>query len=205
MVTKGKLVFQGRADGEFAAYDALTGEKLWSVNTGSGITAAPITYAVDGQQYVSLLVGWGGAGLLAGSLAAQHGWKYGVHPRRLLTFALGAITPMPPSPPPSFAQPIDVPGFKVDDKLAAEGMALYVKSCVQCHGSAVISGGTAPDLRESPMTTTHAAMKSVVVEGGSLARGMPKFAEVTDADLEHLLHYIRQQARASLATAAAAH
>ncbi|MBX9605702.1 MAG: PQQ-dependent dehydrogenase, methanol/ethanol family [Gammaproteobacteria bacterium] len=203
MVTKGNLVFQGRADGELVAYDATSGAKLWSVNAGSGLTAAPITYSVDGKQYVAQLVGWGGAGLLTGSLAAQHGWKYGVHPRRLLTFALGGKAPMPPSPPPAFAKPLDVPDFKVDDKLAAEGLALYAKSCVQCHGSGVVSGGTAPDLRESPMPLTLAGFKSVVVDGGRLARGMPKFAEITDGELERLQHYIRQQARASLAAAAA--
>ena len=204
VVTKGNLVFQGRADGELVAYDATSGAKLWSVNAGSGLTAAPITYSVDGKQYVAQLVGWGGAALLTGSLAGQHGWKYGVHPRRLLSFALDAKTPMPPSPPPTLAKPLDPPDFKVDDKLAGEGLALYTRNCVQCHGSGVVSGGTAPDLRESPMPLTLASFKSVVVDGGRLARGMPKFAEITDGELERLQHYIRQQARASL-TAAAAH
>jgi hypothetical protein len=61
MTTKGNLVFQGRADGEFVAYNAATGDKLWSVNSAHGISAPPITYTVDGKQYVSLLVGWGGS------------------------------------------------------------------------------------------------------------------------------------------------
>ncbi|MGB1885365.1 MAG: PQQ-dependent dehydrogenase, methanol/ethanol family, partial [Gammaproteobacteria bacterium] len=99
MTTAGNLVFQGRADGEFVAYHAVSGERLWSLDLGSGISAPPVTYAVDGKQYVSLLVGWGGAGLISGSLAAQHGWKYKVHPRRLYTFAIDGDTPVPPSPP----------------------------------------------------------------------------------------------------------
>ena len=201
MTTKGNLVFEGRADGEFDAYNALTGAKLWSVNVGSGITAAPITYTVDGKQQVSLLVGWGGAGLLVGSLAGQHGWKYKVHPRRLITFSLDGKMAMPPSPPPAFAQPIDPPDFKVDDKLAAAGKEIYIHTCVACHGSGVVSGGTAPDLRESPIPTNHAAMKTVVVDGALLANGMPKFGELTDGNIDGLLHYIRQQARASLAKA----
>ena len=201
MTTKGNLVFEGRADGEFVAYHALTGDKLWSVNVGSGVTAAPITYSVDGKQQVSLLVGWGGAGLLVGTLAGQHGWKYKAHPRRLITFSLDGKMMMPPSPPPAFAQPIDPPDFKVDDKLAAAGKALYIQACVTCHGSGLIAGGSAPDLRESPIPTSHAALKAVVVDGARLANGMPKFAELSDGNIDALLHYIRQQARASLAKA----
>ncbi|MBK8959736.1 MAG: PQQ-dependent dehydrogenase, methanol/ethanol family [Proteobacteria bacterium] len=198
MTTAGNLVFEGRADGLFVAYNATTGDELWKMNVGSGITAAPITYTVDGKQQVALMVGWGGSALLTGTLAGQHGWKYKVHPRRVITFSLDGKLPMPPSPPPAFAQPIDVPGFKVDDKLAAAGQALYVSTCVQCHGSGVVSGGTAPDLRESPIPTSHEALKSVVVGGARLANGMPRYRDYTDADIDALLHYIRKQARASL-------
>ncbi|MBK6656998.1 MAG: c-type cytochrome [Proteobacteria bacterium] len=170
MTTAGNLVFEGRADGLFVAYNATTGDELWKMNVGSGITAAPITYTVDGKQQVALMVGWGGSALLTGTLAGQHGWKYKVHPRRVITFSLDGKLPMPPSPPPAFAQPIDVPDFKVDDKLAAAaGQALYVSTCVQCHGSGVVSGGTAPDLRESPVPTSHEALKSVVVGGARLS------------------------------------
>ncbi|MBK8960760.1 MAG: PQQ-binding-like beta-propeller repeat protein [Proteobacteria bacterium] len=123
MTTAGNLVFEGRADGLFVAYNATTGDELWKVNVGSGITAAPITYTVDGKQQVALMVGWGGSALLTGTLAGQHGWKYKVHPRRVITFSLDGKLPMPPSPPPAFAQPIDVRDFEVDDQLAAAGQA----------------------------------------------------------------------------------
>ncbi|MCC6708746.1 MAG: PQQ-dependent dehydrogenase, methanol/ethanol family [Gammaproteobacteria bacterium] len=199
MTTAGNLVFEGRADGVFVAYNATTGDELWKINVGSGITAAPITYSVDGKQQVALMVGWGGAALLTGTLAGQHGWKYKVHPRRLITFSLDGKLPMPPSPPPAFAQPIDPPTFKVDDQLAAAGQALYTSTCVQCHGSGVVSGGTAPDLRESPIPTSLEAFKSVVVGGARLANGMPQYRELSDAQLDGLMHYIRKQARASLA------
>ena len=149
MTTAGNLVFQGRADGQFAAYNATTGEKVWSVELGLGISAPPVTYAIDGKQYVSLLVGWGGAGLIAGSLAAQHGWKYRVHPRRLYTFALDSKGEIPSSPPPTFAQPVDPKEFKVDNAKADYGNKLYAESCFLCHGGGVVSGGNAPDLRES--------------------------------------------------------
>jgi quinohemoprotein ethanol dehydrogenase len=59
--TAGNLVFQGTADGRFVAYSADRGEKLWEVTVGTGIIAAPVTYEVDGVQYVSVMAGWGGA------------------------------------------------------------------------------------------------------------------------------------------------
>jgi len=204
MTTKGNLVFQGRANGEFVAYDATSGDELWKVNAGLGISAAPVTYAVDGRQYVSLLVGWGGGGTILGTLAAQHGWKYKVHPRRLLTFAVDGKQPMPPSPPPAFATPVDVPGFEVDPALAEHGRELYARSCLYCHGAGMVSGGTAPDLRESPIALARESFVSVVKEGAKLPNGMPRFAELTDQDIDGLLHFIRKTARESKTTATAA-
>ncbi len=198
MTTAGNLVFEGRADGLFVAYDAISGDALWSVNVGSGISAPPVTYAIDGKQYISLLVGWGGAGLISGTLSAQHGWKYKVHPRRLITFALDSKVPMPPSPPPAFAVPADPPDFKIDDKLAARGKALYAQSCFLCHGGGVVSGGYAPDLRESPIVLSRDAFKEVVVNGAKLSTGMPVFRHFTDEDVDSLMHYFRQAARTAV-------
>ncbi len=197
MTTAGNLVFQGRADGEFVAYHAVSGERLWSLDLGSGISAPPVTYTVDGKQYVSLLVGWGGAGLISGSLAAQHGWKYKVHPRRLYTFAIDGDTPVPPSPPPTYAQPIDLPDFKIDEKLARYGNQLWAESCFLCHGGGVVSGGGAPDLRESPIATVREAFVDVVINGAKHANGMPRFKHFTDKEIDGLLHYIRERARAT--------
>ncbi len=85
LTTAGNLVFQGHADGNFVAYDATNGDQVWSINLGLGISAPAVTYEVEGTQHVSILVGWGGGGLLFGSHAAQHGWPYRAHPRRLFT------------------------------------------------------------------------------------------------------------------------
>ena len=57
LATAGNLVFLGHVDGTFAAYDARTLKELWSFNAGSGINAPPVTYAVNGRQYVAVLVG----------------------------------------------------------------------------------------------------------------------------------------------------
>ena len=198
LTTAGGLVFQGQADGDFVAYDAATGTALWSVNLGLGISAPPITYAVDGRQFVSLLVGWGGGGLLFGSHAAQHGWAYRAHPRRLFTFALGGEVPVPYSPPPVFAQPVDVPDFEIDPALAAEGAKVWTESCLWCHGGAAVSGGTAPDLRESRLAQDFEAFRAMV-RNGLAERGMPAFRSHSDAEIQQLYHFIRSEARKAVA------
>ena len=75
--TAGNLVFQGTAAGEFVAYTASKGEKLWSFPAQTGIIAAPMTYAIDGEQYVAILVGWGGVWDVAtGVTAYARGVQY---------------------------------------------------------------------------------------------------------------------------------
>jgi outer membrane protein assembly factor BamB len=57
LATAGNLVFFGEGDGHFDALDATTGAKLWSFNLGAGVNAPPITYAVNGVQYVAVAAG----------------------------------------------------------------------------------------------------------------------------------------------------
>ena len=72
LTTAGNLVFQGRSDGYFAAYAADTGELKWETPVYTGIVAAPVTYAIDGEQYVAVIAGWGGSfTLFTGRTAAQ--------------------------------------------------------------------------------------------------------------------------------------
>ena len=71
MTTKGGLVFYGTPEGELRALDAKSGKPLWSFNTGTGIVAPPITWEQDGQQYVAVVAGWGGAVPLWGGDVAK--------------------------------------------------------------------------------------------------------------------------------------
>ncbi len=71
MTTAGGLVFTGTPEGEFIAFDDETGEKLWSFQTGSGIVGQPVTWEQDGEQYVSVISGWGGAVPLWGGEVAK--------------------------------------------------------------------------------------------------------------------------------------
>ncbi len=71
MTTAGGLVFYGTPEGEFIALDDETGEKLWSFQTGSGIVGQPVTWEQDGEQFVSIISGWGGAVPLWGGEVAK--------------------------------------------------------------------------------------------------------------------------------------
>ncbi len=196
--TASNLVFQGRADGEFVAYHAATGEVLWRYPMGLGIAAPPITYAIDGRQYVALLVGWGAAyAALGGEEAGALGWAYGEHTRRLIAFSLDGDTAMPALPPPVVPTPIAAPFFEVQESLALNGADLYGQ-CSICHGDGTISGGVAPDLRASPLVLTDAAFAEVV-RSGRRELGMPKYESLTDNQLQALQHYIREQANLGLA------
>ncbi|MEZ5559909.1 MAG: PQQ-dependent dehydrogenase, methanol/ethanol family [Pseudomonadales bacterium] len=207
LTTAGNLVFQGQPDGVLKAYDARTGTELWHFDAGLGISAPPITYKLGDTQYVSVLVGFGGgyaARITPGS--ERLGWAYGVHTRRLLTFALGASQPVPAEPPPYFPEPIYEAGFAIDPALAAEGELLFgKKGCGTCHGLSAVAGGMAPDLRASavPLSEMESVFKAVVRDGERLARGMPAFPDITDAEMRALRHYIRAQAHAALLPAGA--
>ncbi|GIT89551.1 alcohol dehydrogenase [Jannaschia pagri] len=71
MTTAGGLVFTGTPEGKFVAYDDETGEELWSFQTGSGIVGQPITWEQGGEQFVSIISGWGGAVPLWGGEVAS--------------------------------------------------------------------------------------------------------------------------------------
>jgi alcohol dehydrogenase (cytochrome c) len=71
MTTAGGLVFTGTPEGEFIAFDDETGEQLWSFQTGSGVIGQPITWEQDGEQYLTVISGWGGAVPLWGGEVAK--------------------------------------------------------------------------------------------------------------------------------------
>ena len=98
LTTAGNLVVQGNAAGDFAAYRADNGQKLWSMSAQTPVIAAPVTYAVDGEQYIAVLAGWGGIyPLTQGQQAAQSGNTRNIS--RVLVFKLGGAVRLPPVPP----------------------------------------------------------------------------------------------------------
>ena len=192
LTTAGSLVFQGTADGKFHAYNAYTGKLLWTFDAGLGISAAPITYKINGKQYVALLVGWGGA--FAGVGNKSLGWEYNKHMRRLLVFSLDGNATVPPQPPPYYPKPYVDKEFKIDPALADKGQRLY-GNCSGCHGPGMVAMGMAPDLRASPIPLNIESFRQVVTQGVKANMGMPSFnEELTEDDLLALMHFIRKRA-----------
>ncbi|MDA1370202.1 MAG: PQQ-dependent dehydrogenase, methanol/ethanol family [Proteobacteria bacterium] len=201
LTTASNLLFQGKANGQIRAYNALTGDQLWEEALGLGISAPPITYSVDGRQYVGILVGWGGSlAALGGQPMADYGWAYGDHARRLYAFSLDGSMAIPPSAPPRIPTPLASSDFIVDTDLAVKGATNYAEACVACHGFETVSSGMAPDLRASGTILSSGAFEQVVRGGALSENGMPPFSEFSDQQLEVIRHYIRQQVELALAT-----
>jgi quinohemoprotein ethanol dehydrogenase len=196
--TAGNIVFHGTGRGRFIAYSAATGAKLWDFDAGLGIIAAPITYEASGIQYVSILVGYGGQAAGWNGKLFDYGWRFGEQPRRLLTFALGQRTILPPGQPPRFfVKAVDDLAMVIDAKQAEAGAAVFDSNrCGLCHGRYMEdSGSIAPDLRESRLAMNFDAFKAVLHEGVLADLGMPQFDELSEEDLRALNAYIRQRAR----------
>jgi alcohol dehydrogenase (cytochrome c)/quinohemoprotein ethanol dehydrogenase len=191
--TAGDLVFQGEAMGDFAAFSAATGEKLWSVATGTGILAPPVTYEAGGQQYVVIEVGWGGAfGLAAGELARDA--HIATNSPRIFAFKLDgqAAMPAPGVPPP---RKLDPPPDVATAEQVSAGKARYHTYCGTCHGDSAVSTGVLPDLRYSSFTRDPAAFAKIVREGAMQPRGMVAFgAELSPEDVELIRAYVIRRA-----------
>ncbi len=141
LATGGNLVFQGRADGQFMAYRADTGESVWAFDAKNGIMAAPISYEVNGEQYIAVAVGRGGA------LSQVMGIEYdGVNPRgRFMAFKLGGTARLPAVQQENFPEP--PPRMAVSPEDIEAGRVLFSNFCFRCHGVNAISDGSVPDLR----------------------------------------------------------
>ena len=195
LTTASNLLFQGKANGHLRAFNALTGEQLWDENLGLGISAPPITYSVNGKQYLAILVGWGGVmSALGGQEIADYGWAYGEQTRRLFAFSLDGTRAVPLSTSPRVPTPLATSDFIVDGAAAESGALDYESICSACHGGVAIAAGMAPDLRASGVILSADAFEQVVRGGTLKSRGMPPFADFSDADLNSIRHYIRQQA-----------
>jgi quinohemoprotein ethanol dehydrogenase len=194
LATSGNLVFQGQIDGTFNAYAADSGKPVWSYPAQAPVIAPPITYAVRGKQYVTVLTGFGTSAGAFGPLLPVS-IDYRTQARRVLTFALDGTATLPKSEPVVVA-PADDPDYKVDDAGADRGKDIYARRCATCHGVATIAAGAGPDLRASPIPSSPDALTSVVRDGLLVPAGMPRFEELTDEEVRDISQYIRSRAKA---------
>ena len=195
MATGGDLVFQGTMDGAFTAHEAKSGKVLWRFAAQVPVLAPPISYSVNGRQYVTVITGMGASVAALGPIMQRYASDYHNQPRRVLTFALGGTAKLPPLPKSNTA-PIDDPGYKPDAAIEAHGALIYGLNCGACHGNFVVSGGVAPELRRSPIPLSAEAFDSVVRDGALLANGMPRFNDLSNEDRAAARQYIRSRAAA---------
>ena len=203
LATGGGLVFQGNSSSEFAAYNAGSGEKLWSFAAQTGIVAPPITYTVDGEQYVAVLAGWGGAYAITadGHMINDQGPVRNIS--RLLVFKIGGEAALPDMP--ALADiPLDPPPSRASAETIALGKVKYARYCAVCHAPAAVGSTELPDLRRSGALGNAQAWQSIVHDGALRDVGMVSFSESMSADeIEAIRAYVIQRANEDKALEAA--
>ena len=187
LATAGGLVFHGTATGEFYALDASSGKVLKQIPIGTGMMAPPISYSVDGTQYIAFMAGWGGPAF--NTLGGDEALLQYSNAGRILAFKLdGGEVPLPPTVAPRGPIP-EQPKLTTDAATIEEGRLLYVGNCGSCHGM-YGSDPMLPDLRRMS-AATHANFKRIVLEGLYENAGMASFADELDEDqLEAIRAYI---------------
>jgi len=192
LATAGNLVFSGDAHGVFSAYRATDGARLWSFSQQAGIMAGPISYAVDGVQYVAVIAGYGGGVPL---MTRDENRPQQAQPMgRMLVFRLNgkgkiadADLTLPPANPPEES-------FSPDQVRAGAG--LYFTHCIFCHGGSVL-----PDLRRSAALPDRETWKRIVIDGALSSNGMASFAKwLKPEDAEAVRAYVAAEATKLKAT-----
>lgn len=206
LATAGGLVFQGNAMGNFVAYDSGNGKPLWTFPAQTGVVAAPMTYSIDGEQYVAVLAGWGGAwAITAGVLSDMSGPVRNIS--RLLVFKLGGKAKLPAMPA-TDELPLDPPALTAAANVVATGAVQYGRYCTVCHGDAAIQasgrGGIIPDLRYSGTLASAENWQTIVHDGALKDNGMVSFASVmTKPEIDSVRHYVISRANEDKALAGA--
>lgn len=180
--TAGNLVFQGQGTGEFAAYGADSGKKLWSIKTGSAIESIPVTFSLNGEQYIVTPVGWGSGSRLFAPARTMATPESKRGPARLYAFKLGGNVPFPyphVQVPPVPKPPEQNGGRETIEK----GEKLYVSFyCEGCHSPGIdgsgawVLDGAIPDLRYMP-SDVHKDWYQIVLGGSHWENGMPGLAD----------------------------
>ena len=189
MSSAGNLAFQGRGNGELWVYAADSGKVLKTIQTGSHIMAAPMTYAVNGVQYVAVQVGYGGTGIGVGSIPPTSAALKYENANRIVAFKLdGGEVPKPmvrkdepfPKPPANEASPTEIQA----------GETKFIEQCSRCHA---LGPNITPDLRKMPQQA-HDMFKDILLGGAFARRGMESFIDVlSDKEVENIHAYLIEQ------------
>ncbi len=191
LATAGNLIFQGRSRngllGELIAYRADNGERVWHIETPNAVIAAPITYSVDGEQYVAVSSGASAITTFGAQARIRDNGK-------MLAFKLNGTATLPPDAP--FAPPANPPRERASAADVAAGKDHYDLYCSRCHGFDTQSANVVPDLRRSPMLTDKQSWQQVVIGGALTERGMVSWSKyLTPEQAETVRAYVGEQSR----------
>ena len=194
--TAGGLVFQGNAAGEFVAYRDTDGERLWSAITQSHTVAAPITYMLDGTQYVAVVTGsralpQDGPGAIGSTTRRSS------NNSRVLVYALNGTHQLPTQIAVAEEQELNPPALIANNEMLAQGEQTYGRFCSVCHGNNAASDGAGvfPDLRYSERLHSLENWNSVVLGGELASGGMVSFSgQLEESDSAAVLQYVISRA-----------
>jgi len=183
LATAGGVVFQGTTKGRFVAYRATNGEELWSIETQTGVVAAPSSFELDGEQYIAESVGYG---------VVRYGSS---NQSRLLVFKLGGTASLPPAPPPLPPLVLNPPPSTASKTVISAGEEQFRGHCAMCHEPPAANRNVFPDLRYSPMLAAKESFAAVVLDGALQANGMASFRSVLNPDqVESIRAYMIERA-----------
>ena len=183
--TAGDLVFQGTWDGTFAAYDAYDGEKLWQYKSDSAVLAGPMTFELDGEQYVAVAQGSGGTVMITVGDELQ---RNKTNQNKLLVFKKGQFNQTNPVANEELTT-IRALGHaaNTDPNLIKLGESIYHNNCASCHGINALSNYVVPNLRYMS-EQTHSDFASIVIGGARTHKGMIGFYETLGVDDVDAIH-----------------
>ena len=189
--TSGDLVFQGMGNGTFAAYDADNGDALWQYQSDSAVLAGPMTYELDGEQYVAVAQGSGGTVMLT---IGDNLKRNKVNKNKLLVFKLGDFGLTKTLPDESLATILPLSEeVTASPEVIAKGEELYGHNCGTCHGISAKSNYIVPDLRYMS-DQTHRDFIGIVLGGSRAHKGMVGFYETnTVEDVQAIHSYLKNQ------------
>ncbi len=202
LATAGGLVLQGSTDGHLRVFDARTGGLLKDVDTGSSIIAAPMSYSIDGVQYVAVMAADGGA-IWFVSHVENASYTYG-NAGRILAFRLdGGATPKASPLPPVEPMPAPPPQTATAAQIT-RGESLFQSNCATCHAN--LPRARTPDLTRMP-PGIHSIFDDIVLGGLLKELGMPQWGDVLTKEDAHAIHayliqlsqeaYLAQQTRSA--------
>ena len=182
LATAGNIVVQGSIDRDFVIYRATDGEKLWSMPIQTVALAGPISYEVDGEQYIAVNAGWGGGRAI---VARASGNNFPISPARTLVFKLGATGQLPPMETLTQQMPEQPPPVTASEDEIQAGARLFNETCARCHGQDAVGGQK--DLRFLS-ADSHRNFNTVVLEGTLVEKGMAAFDDILSTSDVNAIH-----------------